>query len=148
MAKRNVNVFEILDAQLADVSDSDTSGEMQWISLDRIADNALNFYPKPTSAQLEELMESIQVNGLLEPPTVIQNKGTLYYRLISGHSRITALRRLHDREPDAPQYQRVLCKVLPQMDKDRELSAIIEANRQRIKSKALLAEEAQRLMES
>lgn len=148
MAKRDVNVFEILDAQLADVSDSDTSGEMQWISLDRIADNALNFYPKPTSAQLEELMESIQVNGLLEPPTVIQNKGTLYYRLISGHSRITALRRLHDEAPDEPQYQRVLCKVLPQMDKDRELSAIIEANRQRIKSKALLAEEAQRLMES
>ena len=148
MARRDVNVFEILDAQLADVSDSDTSGEMQWISLDRIADNALNFYPKPTSAQLEELMESIQVNGLLEPPTVIQNKGTLYYRLISGHSRITALRRLHDEAPDEPQYQRVLCKVLPQMDKDRELSAIIEANRQRIKSKALLAEEAQRLMES
>lgn len=132
----------------APVSDSDTSDEMQWISLDRIADNALNFYPKPTSAQLEELMESIQVNGLLEPPTVIQNKGTLYYRLISGHSRITALRRLHDEAPDEPQYQRVLCKVLPQMDKDRELSAIIEANRQRIKSKALLAEEAQRLMES
>ena len=26
MARRDVNVFEILDAQLADVSDSDTSG--------------------------------------------------------------------------------------------------------------------------
>lgn len=148
MAKRDVNVFEILDAQLADVSDSDTSGEMQWISLDRIADNALNFYPKPTSAQLEELMESIQVNGLLEPPTVIQNKGTLYYRLISGHSRITALRRLHDREPDAPQYQRVLCRVLPQMDKAQEMTAVIEANRQRVKSDALLAEEAKRLTEA
>ena len=148
MAKRDVNVFEILNAQLADVSDSDTSGEMQWISLDRIADNALNFYPKPTSAQLEELMESIQVNGLLEPPTVIQNKGTLYYRLISGHSRITALRRLHDREPDAPQYQRVLCRVLPQMDKAQEMTAVIEANRQRVKSDALLAEEAKRLTEA
>ena len=131
-----------------DVSDSDTNDEMKWIALDRIADNSLNFYPKPTSAQLEELMSSIQANGLLEPPTVIQNKGTLYYRLVSGHSRIAALRRLHDEAPDEPQYQRVLCKVLPQMDKDRELSAIIEANRQRIKSKALLAEEAQRLMES
>lgn len=130
------------------VSDSDTSDEMQWISLDRIADNALNFYPKPTSAQLEELMESIQVNGLLEPPTVIQNKGTLYYRLISGHSRITALRRLRDREPDAPQYQRVLCRVLPQMDKAQEMTAVIEANRQRVKSDALLAEEAKRLTEA
>ena len=148
MAKRDVNVFEILDAQLADVSESDTSGEMQWISLDRIADNALNFYPKPTSAQLEELMESIQVNGLLEPPTVIQNKGTLYYRLISGHSRITALRRLRDREPDAPLYQRVLCRVLPQMDKAQEMTAVIEANRQRVKSDALLAEEAKRLTEA
>ncbi len=141
---KTVDVAAILGGQLAKVSDSDT--DMRWIETERILDNPLNFYPKPTNTQLAELMESIQANGLLEPPTVVPDGRS--YRLLSGHSRMEAVRMLRDQNPEEPAYQKVLCRVMPSMDKDRELSAIIEANRQRIKSKALLAEEARLLMES
>ena len=80
MARRDVNVFEILDAQLADVSDSDTP--IRMIPLADIHPNPRNFYPKVEN--LDDLVESIQANGLLEPLTVVPDeKGG--YRLISGH---------------------------------------------------------------
>lgn len=141
---KTVDVAAILGGQLAKVSESDT--DMRWIETERILDNPLNFYPKPTNTQLAELMESIQANGLLEPPTVVPDGRS--YRLLSGHSRMEAVRVLRDQNPEEPAYQKVLCRVMPSMDKDRELSAIIEANRQRIKSDALLAEEAKRLTEA
>lgn len=147
MAKHEVNVAAILGQQVAKVSDSDT-GEMRRIPIDRIQDNRLNFYPSPTETQLEELMDSIQANGLLEPPTVAKTAGTLNYRLISGHSRMAALRKLRLKQPENPAYQEILCRVLPEMDDAQELSAVIEANRQRIKTGALLAKEAEALTEA
>ena len=144
MAGKSVDIASVLGAQLRDVPKSGTA-EMQWISTERIVDNALNFYPRPTNTALGDLMESIEANGLLEPPTVIQNTGTLYYRLISGHSRMEAVRMLQHSNPTDERWQKVLCRVLPQMDKDQELAAVIEANRQRIKSGALLAREAESL---
>lgn len=146
MARRDVDVFALLDAQLAKVSDSDT--EMRWIDADKIRDNKFNFYPRPSNTQLSDLMESIKVNGLLEPPTVVPDRDEGYYRLISGHSRMAAVSLLRCADPDNQTYQRILCRVLPPMDEARELTAVIEANRQRIKSDALLAEEAKRLTEA
>ena len=89
MARRDVDVFALLDAQLAKVSDSDT--EMRWIDADKIRGNKFNFYPRPSNTQLSDLMESIKVNGLLEPPTVVPDIDEGYYRLISGHSRMAAV---------------------------------------------------------
>ena len=120
---KTVDVAAILGGQLAKVSESDT--DMRWIETERILDNPLSFYPKPTNTQLAELMESIQANGLLEPPTVVPDGRS--YRLLSGHSRMEAVRMLRDQNPEEPAYQKVLCRVMPSMDKDRELSAIIEA---------------------
>lgn len=141
---KTVDVAAILGGQLAKVSESDT--DMRWIETERILDNPLNFYPKPTNTQLAELMESIQANGLLEPPTVVPDGRS--YRLLSGHSRMEAVRMLRDQNPEEPAYQKVLCRVMLPMDKSHELTAVIEANRQRIKSDALLAEEAKRLTEA
>ena len=45
----------------------------------------------------------------------------------------------------AERFQRVLCRVLPSMTTEQEECAVIEANRQRIKSPAVLAQEAERL---
>lgn len=141
---KTVDVAAILGGQLAKVSESNT--DMRWIETERILDNPLNFYPKPTNTQLAELMESIQANGLLEPPTVVPDGRS--YRLLSGHSRMEAVRMLRDQNPEEPAYQKVLCRVMLPMDKSHELTAVIEANRQRIKSDALLAEEAKRLTEA
>ena len=122
------------------------SGMTREIPVGDILDNPRNFYPRPDYKALAALMESIQANGLLEPPTVVPDADGKY-RLISGHSRMAALRLLaaNRDETVAKQFSTVLCRVLPAMTEEQELCAVIEANRQRVKSPALLAEEAERL---
>ena len=139
MARRDVDVFALLDTQLAKVSDSDTP--VRLIPLAQIHPNPRNFYPR--AENLEDLEESIQANGLLEPLTVVPDESG-GYRLISGHNRFAALRRI----PSAKYEDGVPCLVLPAMDEHVELAAIIEANRQRVKTQALLAEEAEKLTQA
>ena len=122
------------------------SGTTLEIAVDDILDNPRNFYTRPGNAALAELMESIRANGLLEPPTVVA-AGEGKYRLISGHSRMAAVRLLASSrdEGEAKRFAAVLCRVLPDMTPEQEECAVIEANRQRLKSPALLAQEAERL---
>lgn len=142
MAGKNFDISKFA-ATIKPVSDSDT---MREISIDDIRDNPRNFYPTPDSQALRALMDSIRANGLLEPPTVVP-AGDGTYRLISGHSRMAAIRALRETEtPD--QWATVLCRVLPPMSEGQEQAAVIEANRQRVKSNALLADEAERLTEA
>lgn len=138
MEKRKFNVMDVLGEQLVGVADT-----MLEISIDDIRDNPRNFYPTPDPQALRALMDSIRANGLLEPPTVVP-AGDGTYRLISGHSRMAAIRALRETEtPD--QWATVLCRVLPPMSEGQEQAAVIEANRQRVKSNALLADEAEKL---
>lgn len=125
------------------------SGTTMELALGDILDNPRNFYPRPDNNALGALMESIQANGLLEPPTVVPAEDGKY-RLISGHSRMAALRLLaaNQDEAVAKQFASVLCRVLPAMTEEQELCAVIEANRQRVKSNALLAQEAEKLKET
>ena len=125
------------------------SGTTMELALGDIIDNPRNFYPRPDNKALAALMESIQANGMLEPPTVVPAEDGKY-RLISGHSRMAALRLLaaNRDEAVAKQFSTVLCRVLPAMTEEQELCAVIEANRQRIKSNALLAQEAEKLKET
>lgn len=121
------------------VPDSDTA----WIALGDIYLNPKNFYPKPDPKALEDLAESIDANGILEPPTVVRDGEQ--FRLISGHSRIEAVHLLEMKAPEDPRWSKVLCRILPPMTEDQELTAVIEANRQRVKPNWILAEEADRL---
>ena len=139
MPRNKVDVAAILSGQLAKVSDSDTP--VKLIPLAQIHPNPRNFYPRVEN--LEDLEESIQANGLLEPLTVVPDESG-GYRLISGHNRFAALRRIHS----AKYEDGVPCLVLPAMDEHVELAAIIEANRQRVKTQALLAEEAEKLTQA
>lgn len=135
-----------LGAYLAPEASVPESGTTREIAVTDIFDNPLNFYPKPDKGNLGELMDSIRANGMLEPPTVVP-AGNGKYRLISGHSRMEAVRALSiylDRQI-ADRFQTVMCRVLPSMTPEQEECAVIEANRQRVKSPALLAEEAERL---
>ena len=123
------------------VSDSDTP--IRMIPLADIHPNPRNFYPKVEN--LDDLVESIQANGLLEPLTVVpDDKGG--YRLISGHNRLSAIKRAAITQKD--RWAQIPCLVLPAMDEHVEVAAIIEANRQRIKTKALLVEEADKLTQA
>ena len=136
MAKGKFDMSEFL-TPVEGVPESDTTRE---IAVNDILDNPLNFYPRPDNEKLAELMESIQANGMLEPPTVVPAENGKY-RLISGHSRMNAVRLLASYKDDAvaERFQRVLCRVLPSMTTEQEECAVIEANRQRIKSPAVLA---------
>lgn len=143
MAGKNFDISKFA-ATLKPVSESDT---MLEISIDDIRDNPRNFYPTPDPQALRALADSIQANGLLEPPTVVPSGDGQTYRLISGHSRMAAIKALRETEtPD--QWATVLCRVLPPMSEGQEQAAVIEANRQRVKSNALLADEAERLTEA
>lgn len=146
MAKFDITKFA---EALPDRTDLPDSGMTREIPVDDILDNPRNFYPRPDNNALGALMESIQVNGLLEPPTVVPAEDGKY-RLISGHSRMAALRLLaaNQDEAVAKQFASVLCRVLPAMTEEQELCAVIEANRQRVKSNALLAQEAEKLKET
>lgn len=142
MAGKNFDISRFAGTIAPVRSESDT---MREIAIDKIRDNPRNFYPAPGLAALAALEDSIRANGLLEPPTVIAAEDGTSYRLISGHSRMAALRALHAKTPE--QWETVPCRVLPTMSEEAEASAVIEANRQRVKSPALLAEEAERLTE-
>lgn len=142
MAGKNFDISRFAGSIAPVRSESDT---MREIAIDKILDNPRNFYPAPGPAALAALADSIRANGLLEPPTVIAAEDGTSYRLISGHSRMAALRALHAKTPE--QWETVPCRVLPTMSEEAEASAVIEANRQRVKSPALLAEEAERLTE-
>ena len=142
MAGKNFDISRFAGTIAPVRSESDT---MREIAIDKILDNPRNFYPAPDSEALAALEDSIRANGLLEPPTVIAAEDGTSYRLISGHSRMAAIRALHGKTPE--QWETVPCRVLPTMSKEAEASAVIEANRQRVKSPALLAEEAERLTE-
>lgn len=126
-----------------DLGVSESDSDMRWIPVDDIRDNPRNFYPHPTNEALSDLMESIKANGLLEPPSVVAAGD--HYRLISGHSRMEAIRLLRSQDKD--RWGQVLCRVLPPMTEAQEETAIIEANRQRKKDGALLQREAERLTE-
>ena len=141
MEKRKFNVMDVLGEQLAGVADT-----MLEIPIDDIRDNPRNFYPTPDPQALRALVDSIRANGLLEPPTVVP-AGDGTYRLISGHSRLAAIRSMWEdgTEEDRARFSKVLCRVLPPMSEGQEQAAVIEANRQRVKSNALLADEAEKL---
>lgn len=138
MAGKNFSVEKYMST-MQPVPDSDTA----WIALGDIYLNPKNFYPKPDPKALEDLAESIDANGILEPPTVVRDGEQ--FRLISGHSRIEAVHLLQMKAPEDPRWSKVLCRILPPMTEDQELTAVIEANRQRIKPSWILAEEAERL---
>lgn len=142
MAGKNFDISRFAETITPVRSESDT---MREIAIDKIRDNPRNFYPAPGPAALAALEDSIRANGLLEPPTVIAAEDGTSYRLISGHSRMAAIRALHAKTPE--QWETVPCRVLPTMSVEAEASAVIEANRQRVKSPALLAEEAEKLTE-
>ena len=140
MAGKNFNISKFAAGIKPVRSESDT---MMEILVDNIRDNPRNFYPVPDPQALRALADSIRANGLLEPPTVVP-AGDGTYRLISGHSRMAAIKAL--RETETPnQWATVLCRVLPPMSEGQEQAAVIEANRQRVKSPALLADEVERL---
>lgn len=137
------DISSILGEQIRDVPNLGTEGELRQLPVADVHPNPANFYPPVEPDAMADLMDSIRANGVLEPLLVVRDGDG--YRLISGHNRLQAVRKIQADEPDEPRWRTVPCRVLPPMDEFRERTAIIEANRQRRKTPQVLQQEAEEL---
>lgn len=132
------------------VSDSDHA-EITRIFIEDLRDNPRNFYQ--VGSLEEDLADSIQINGLLDPLVVykIDRKPSPEWRVISGHRRLRAIRTLHDRsEAGRKQWSTVPCRVIPRpADEAREDLMLIQANSTgRVLTPGEMAQQARRLREA
>jgi ParB family chromosome partitioning protein len=93
--------------------DSKNSGEIFYLPCNKLVDHPLHF-DFYIQSHLEGLVSSIREAGLLEPIVVCVISGGDEYRILSGHYRIRAVRRL--------KLKQILCRVVKC---DERLAAII-----------------------
>lgn len=128
------------------VSNSDTP-RITMIPINELRPNGGNFYD---TSNFEDLADSIELNGLLEPLCVFRRgQGTGSYVIFSGHRRFKALRRLYEKS-GFTKWTEVPCIVFPDPnDKNRETVMLIHANSTgRVLSNWEKAQQARRLKEA
>lgn len=99
------------------------TAEISLIPWDRIRVNGENFY---IVDDVEELRNSIQMHGLLDPITVTPDAEEGYYLLISGHRRHKAWGLLRDEDPET--YARIPAMIRRFESKHMAELALIMAN--------------------
>lgn len=128
------------------VSNSDTP-RIAMIPITELRPNGGNFYD---TSNFEDLADSIELNGLLEPLCVFRRgQGTGHYVIFSGHRRFKALRLLYEKSGFA-KWTEVPCIVFPDPhDANRETVMLIHANSTgRVLSNWEKAQQARRLKEA
>ena len=125
------------------VSNSDTP-RITMIPIAELRPNGGNFYD---TSNIDDLADSIELNGLLEPLCVFRRgQGTGDYVIFSGHRRYKALRMLYEKS-GFKKWTEVPCIVYPDPhDANRETVMLIHANSTgRVLSNWEKAEQALRL---
>ncbi|MDV7678442.1 MULTISPECIES: ParB/RepB/Spo0J family partition protein [Erysipelothrix] len=115
--------------------------QVQEIDLDHIQNNHGNFYPinnEEDNIELEALIHSIDNDGLLTPVLLYPNDNGSY-RIVSGHRRCEAYRRLGFSNISA-----IITKTEYE-DGDEEQIKIISANLQREKTPSIIRAEVSKL---
>lgn len=127
------------------VSNSD-SPRITMIPITELRPNGGNFYD---TSNIDDLVDSIELNGLLEPLCVFRRaQGTGSYVIFSGHRRYLALHLLYKK--DRARWNEVPCIVYPDPhDANRETVMLIHANSTgRVLSNWEKAQQARRLKEA
>lgn len=127
------------------VSNSDTP-RITMVPITELRPNGGNFYD---TSNFEDLADSIELNGLLEPLCVFRRgQGTGSYVIFSGHRRYKALHALYQK--DRTRWAEVPCIVYPDPhDANRETVMLIHANSTgRVLSNWEKAQQARRLKEA
>ena len=115
--------FSLADAlNLKSVSKLDTA-ETKVIEVSLLDPNPNNFFP--VEEDITDLVESIKLNGLLQPPVVTPAEGGRY-RIIAGHRRHKALQTLAQELPD--KFGAVLCRVVRPSSPELEELMLIQTN--------------------
>ena len=104
------------------VSKLDT-GDVRQIPLVDIDPNDKNFFEVN---DVQDLMESIEVHGVLQPLVVVQHGHG--YRLLAGHRRLKALQQLHEAYKMDKRWATAPCVVLPPMSDAMEQMVLIQTN--------------------
>ena len=104
------------------VSKMDT-GEIRQIPLHEIDQNEENFFEVE---DVQDLMEAIQVHGVLQPLVVVE--AGEHFRLLAGHRRLKALQQLHSMDKNNPRWRVAPCVVLPPMSEAMEQMVLIQTN--------------------
>lgn len=128
------------------VSNSDTP-RITMLPITELRPNGGNFYD---TSNFEDLADSIELNGLLEPLCVFRRgQGTGSYVIFSGHRRYKALRLLYEKS-GFERWTEVPCIVYPDPhDANRETVMLIHANSTgRVLSSWEKAQQARRLKEA
>lgn len=128
------------------VSNLDTP-RITMIPITELRPNGGNFYD---TSNFEDLADSIELNGLLEPLCVFRRgQGTGSYVIFSGHRRFKALRLLYEKS-GFEKWTEVPCIVYPDPhDANREMVMLIHANSTgRVLSNWEKAQQARRLKEA
>ena len=123
------------------------SPRITMIPITELRPNGGNFYD---TSNIADLVDSIELNGLLEPLCVFRRaQGTGSYVIFSGHRRFKALRRLYEKS-GFEKWTEVPCIVFPDPhDANRETVMLIHANSTgRILSNWEKAQQARRLKEA
>jgi ParB family chromosome partitioning protein len=98
------------------IEDYTTGSTINDINISLIKDSPYQPRKYYTEESLQELIQSIQENGLIEP--LVVRKKENYYELIAGHRRLKALQSLQ--QPNAPVY------IIEASDKQAAQLSIIE----------------------
>lgn len=128
----------------AAVSKSDTDRTVKMIDIDQLQANEKNFY-KVGKKDLDDLKSSIEISGILDPPSVCKADGDKY-RIISGHRRCEAVRQLV--KEGRKDLHMVPCFIRsPQSAEMEELELIWANATSRVLSSPELAQQAARVEE-
>lgn len=128
----------------AAVSKSDTDRTVTMIDIDKLQANEKNFY-KVSKKDLDDLKSSIEISGILDPPSVCKADGDKY-RIISGHRRCEAVRQLV--KEGRKDLRMVPCFIRsPQSAEMEELELIWANATSRVLSSPELAQQAARVEE-
>lgn len=128
----------------AAVSKSDTDRTVKMIDIDQLQANEKNFY-KVGKKDLDDLKSSIEISGILDPPSVCKADGDKY-RIISGHRRCEAVRQLV--KEGRKDLRMVPCFIRsPQSAEMEELELIWANATSRVLSSPELAQQADRVEE-
>ena len=143
MAKREADIAAMLGAQLAKVSDSDTSGreQIEYIDLDLLDADKANFY---SIQGIEELAANIELCGLQQPLRVRPEENGRY-KVVSGHRRRAALQTLAAEDPE--KWRQAAC-IVERGDESpamRELRLIMANSDTRRLTSAEISQQAERV---
>ena len=139
MAKKPFSVCDYIKPE--DVSKLDTLTAISFIPRERLRQNEKNFY---ATSSIDELADSIALNGIIEPIIVRPVRdGSGDYRIISGHRRFLAICELAKAEPE--RWDRVPAIIREPASDVLEELLLIEANRAtRVMSSADTMRQAER----